>query len=139
MTTTTTTAIIAEDLEKGEDVIVTFVDGSTIEGEFVSINSKGVNVRTDDDKLITRAMSRVASIVRDGEEPEDNEEFEDETDETEGLTSAELADMFETTARALRVRLRKLGLGVGKGHRYALTDAELAIVRASVEGEPIEE
>lgn len=130
--TTTTTATIAADLEKGEEVIVTFADDSILEGEFVSINSKGVNVKVDG-KLVTRTMSRVVSITRPGDEDEI------ETDETEGLTTAELADMFETSARALRVRLRKLGLGVGKGRRYNLTDAELALVRSSVEGEPIDE
>lgn len=130
--TTTTTATIAADLEKGEEVIVTFADDSILEGEFVSINSKGVNVKVDG-KLVTRTMSRVVSIARPGDEDEI------ETDETEGLTTAELADMFETSARALRVRLRKLGLGVGKGRRYNLTDAELALVRSSVEGEPIDE
>lgn len=131
MTANTTTATIAADLEKGEEIIVTFADDSTLEGEFVSINSKGLNFRVDD-KLITRSLSRVVSVAR----PGDEDEVEDE--DTEGLTTAELADMFETTARALRVRLRKLGLGVGKGRRYHLTDAELTLVRASVEGEPIE-
>lgn len=129
MSNTTTTAIAA-DLEKGEEIIVTFADGSTLEGEFVSINSKGLNFRADD-KLVTRSLSRVVSVTRPGDEDED--------EATEGLTTAELADMFETSARALRVRLRKLGLGVGKGRRYHLTDAELTLVRASVEGEPIEE
>jgi hypothetical protein len=126
----TTTANIPADLEKGEDVIVTFADGSTIEGTWVSINSKGVNVHVDG-KLVTRSLARVASVDRPTDEAED--------EATEGMTTAELADMFETSARALRVRLRKLGLGVGRGKRYNLTDAELAIVRASVEGEPIEE
>jgi hypothetical protein len=126
----TTTAAIAADLEKGEEIVVTFVDGSTLEGEFVSINSKGLNFRVED-RLVTRSLAKIESVAR----PAD----EDEDDDTEGMTTAELADMFETTARALRVRLRKLGLGVGKGHRYALTDAELALVRSSVEGQPIEE
>lgn len=130
MSNTATTTAIAADLEKGEEIIVTFADGSTLEGEFVSINSKGLNFRADD-KLVTRSLSRVVSVTRPGDEDED--------EATEGLTTAELADMFETSARALRVRLRKLGLGVGKGRRYHLTDAELTLVRASVEGEPIEE
>lgn len=131
-TTTTATAAIAADLEKGEEITVTFADDSTLEGEFVSINSKGLNFRVED-KLVTRSLSRVVSVVRTADI-----EDEDETDETEGLTTAELADMFETSARALRVRLRKLEMGVGKGRRYHLTDAELAILRASVEGTPIE-
>lgn len=39
----------------------------------------------------------------------------------EGLTTAELAVIFDTNAKALRVALRKLGLGVGRGRRYHLT------------------
>lgn len=126
MNTTDTTT--ATPFVKGDEVVVTLLDGSTLTGTFVSINSKGVNINVDG-KIVTRAMSRVSSVTAPEAEDED----------TEGMTTAELADMFEVTARALRVRLRKLGMGVGKGRRYALTDADLAAIRASVEGEPIED
>lgn len=125
MNTTDTTANVPADLVKGEPVIVTLTDGTTLKGTFVSVNSKGVNV-TVEGKLVTRSMSRVEAVTR-------------PADEGEGYTSADLAEMFDTSARALRVRLRKLGLGVGKGRRYALTDEDLATVRTSIEGEPIED
>jgi hypothetical protein len=38
----------------------------------------------------------------------------------DGYTTAALAVIFDTNAKALRVVLRKLGLGVGKGRRYNL-------------------
>lgn len=125
MNTTDTTANVPADLVKGEQIIVTLTDDTEIRGTFVSINTKGLNF-TVEGKPVTRAMSRIAAVTRPG-------------DEGEGYTSADLADMFDTSARALRKRLRSLGLGVGKGKRYALTDADLDRVRASVEGEPIED
>lgn len=128
MNATTTNATLAADFEKGTEVVVTLLDGTTLTGEFVSVNSKGVNIKIEG-RLVTRSASRVVSISLP----------EAEDAETEGMTTAELADMFEVTARALRVRLRKLGLGVGKGKRYALTDADLTAIKASVEGEPIED
>lgn len=128
MNATTTNATLAADFEKGTEVVVTLLDGTTLTGEFVSVNSKGVNIKIEG-RLVTRSASRVVSISLP----------EAEDAETEGMTTAELADMFEVTARALRVRLRKLGLGVGKGKRYSLTDADLTAIRASVEGEPIED
>lgn len=135
-TTTATTPTIADSVERGSDVTVVLTDGTELTGTFVSVNSKGVNINVDG-KLITRALSRVASVAEITEVDETELEAEDAS--TEGLTTAELADMFEVSARALRVRLRKLGMGVGKGRRYYLTDDELATVRASVEGAPIEE
>jgi hypothetical protein len=38
----------------------------------------------------------------------------------DGYTSAALAAIFDTNAKALRVVLRAMGLGVGKGQRYNL-------------------
>lgn len=125
-------------LENGEEITVTLTDGTVIEGTFVSVNTKGLNVRVDD-KVVTRALSRVEKI--DCELVSDDEGDEDETDESseDGYTSADLAEMFGTSARALRRRLRALNMGVGKGQRYFLNDAELVTVRASVEGSPIED
>jgi hypothetical protein len=127
---------------KGQTVNVTLTDGTDITGSFVSINSKGVNVQVGD-KLVSRSMTRVASIDTvsdvlaaidlDLEDDADELEIEDtDDDSTDGHTTAELADLFNTSTRALRVHLRHLGLGVGKGRRYHLTDAELATVRQAL-------
>lgn len=122
MNATTTT------FDQGTIVDVTLTDDTVLTGEFVKIDNKGVVHLRVDGKIVTRAASRVESI----------ELSEDESSE-DGYTSADLAEMFGTSARALRRRLRALSMGVGKGNRYALTDAELATVRKSIEGEPIED
>lgn len=122
MNATTTT------FDQGTIVDVTLTDDTVLTGEFVKIDNKGVVHLRVDGKIVTRAASRVESI----------EVHEDESSE-DGYTSADLAEMFGTSARALRRRLRALSMGVGKGNRYALTDAELATVRKSIEGEPIED
>lgn len=95
--------------------IVTLTDGTTLTGVVATVNSKGINVRVDG-KIVTRSLAKVDSVVR-ADAPVD------------GMTSADLADMFNTSAKALRVELRKLGLGVGKGQRYALSSADIARVR----------
>jgi hypothetical protein len=59
-------------------------------------------------------------------------EYEDLSGDDEGHTTAELAEIFETTARELRKTLRALGLGVGRGRRYNLTDADVTKVRERV-------
>lgn len=125
MNATTTT------FDQGTIVDVTLTDDTVLTGEFVKIDNKGVVHLRVDGKIVTRAASRVESI-------EVHEDDEDESSE-DGYTSADLAEMFGTSARALRRRLRALSMGVGKGNRYALTDAELATVRKSIEGEPIED
>lgn len=52
--------------------------------------------------------------------------------ELDGCTTAELADVFGMAAKELRVHLRALGMGVGKGHRYHLTADDIAKVRAAL-------
>lgn len=125
-------------LENGEEITVTLTDGTTIEGTFISVNSKGLNMRVDD-KVVTRSLARVEKIDFDavGEDEDVSDEMSESSED--GYTSADLADMFNTSARALRRRLRALGMGVGKGSRYFLNDDQLVTVRASVEGEPIED
>ena len=112
---------------KGDLVNVTLTDDTVLIGEFVSVDAKGTVSIKVDGKTVTRSASRVASIEA------------VPADEVEGYTSAALADMFDTSARALRRRLRDLGMGVGKGRRYNLTDDALATVRASIKGAPIED
>jgi hypothetical protein len=51
--------------------------------------------------------------------------------ELDGMTTAELADVFHTTAKELRVTLRALGMGVGKGRRYTLDTDAVRLVKAA--------
>lgn len=156
------TAITATDWNtfKGQTVILETTKGEAITGSLISLNSKGWNVKDDEGRTITRTEAVTTSLVAvtadvdadadelemiedDAEELDfdtdyqDTDEAQDERDnadlpEGDGHTTAELAALFDTSARALRVQLRKLGLGVGKGRRYYLTDDELTTVRQAL-------
>lgn len=52
--------------------------------------------------------------------------------ELDGATTAELADVFGIAAKELRVTLRALGMGVGKGHRYHLNAEQIAVVKVAL-------
>lgn len=117
----TATAAINSDAAQ----VVTLVDGDTITGIVFSVNSKGINVRTDDGRVVSRALSRVASI----------DPVTPDTDDTDGATPADLADMFNMAAKDIRVVLRRLGMGVGKGQRYAIDAAGVARVRDAIEAD----
>lgn len=158
MNTTTITPANWND-SKGATVILRTVKGETITGTLISLNSKGWNVKDDAGRTITRTEAVTVSLeletwslVNDATEAfedidlnfeeidlDDADDLEIEDDATDadmpegdGHTTAELAALFNTSARALRVQLRKLGLGVGKGRRYYLTDEELATVREAI-------
>lgn len=151
MNTTTITPANWNDF-KGATVILDTVKGETVTGSLISLNSKGWNVKDDAGRTITRTEATTASLITVTDATEDLEdidlnfeeidldddlEIEDDAanvdmPEGDGHTTAELAALFNTSARALRVQLRKLGLGVGKGRRYYLTDEELATVREAI-------
>jgi hypothetical protein len=86
-------------------VTVTLADGDTVTGTFVKVTPKTVKVNVDG-KIRTFHLDLVRVDVY--------------GDDTDVLTTAEFAAIFDTNAKALRVVLRKLGLGVGKGNRYGL-------------------
>lgn len=104
----------AQDMTKGQTYTVTTTKGTEVTGEFVSINSKGVNLKVDG-KIKAVSLNAVASVV--------------DPTSADGMTTAELAELFDTSAKALRVTLRSLGLGVGKGRRYHLTRPQVKQVR----------
>jgi hypothetical protein len=66
-----------------------------------------------------------------------NSEMDALVAELDGATTAEVAEIFGTSAKELRVTLRALGMGVGKGHRYHLTAEQITVVRGALEGAPI--
>jgi hypothetical protein len=163
----------------------------TVSGQLISINSKGVNVRTSDNKVVSRSLSRIAWVAIDEGDVElseddeadmladmidegvidaeidahtDDDEADDEYDgeetdddievaaaedgianvdlpdadtnalvaELDGATTADLADVFGIAAKELRVTLRALGMGVGKGRRYHLTADQITTVRTAL-------
>jgi ribosomal protein S1 len=96
----------------GTVVTVSLKDGTTVTGEFISVNSKGVNIKVDG-KTTSRGLGRVTSV-----EPAHADTPADLFADGDEYTTAELAAAFDMTTRALRIELRKLGVGVGKGHTY---------------------
>lgn len=159
---------------KGRPAILTLTDGTTVEGDFLSVNSKGWNVIVDG-VTVSRGFARTASVeimdytgdeadvadelndmdedteadyiadmyesgevdLTDGEGPQgDATEMDALVAELDGATTAEVAEIFGTSAKELRVTLRALGMGVGKGHRYHLTAEQITVVRTALEGAP---
>lgn len=139
----------------------------TLIGTLISINSKGVNVKTEDGTVVSRSLSRVAWVEIDAEDMDEDTEadfiadmvdagvYEDDeievaaaedgianldlpndqdalVAELDGATTAELADVFGIVAKELRVTLRSLGMGVGKGRRYHLTSDQINTVRVAL-------
>lgn len=80
-------------------------DTDTTAGTFVKVTPKTIKVDVDGTVRTFRL-----DLVR----------VDVYTADADTLTTAELAVIFDTNAKALRVQLRKLGLGVGRGSRYGL-------------------
>lgn len=102
-----------ETTTKGQTITVNTAKGA-FTGEFISVNSKGANLKIDG-KVKSFALSKIESVTT----PSDTGDY----------TTREVADMFDMEAKALRVQLRALGLGVGKGRKYGLNDSDVAKIR----------
>lgn len=101
------------DFVKDATILVTKTDGTTLVGQFVSVNSKGVNIKVDGKvKSVSEARIAEARPVDAPSSPAGL--FVD----GQTYTTAELAAALDMTARALRVQLRVMGVGVGQGTRY---------------------
>lgn len=81
----------------------------------------------DDDIEVEAAEDGIANLDLPG-----TDELDALVAELDGCTTAELADVFGMAAKELRVHLRALGMGVGKGHRYHLTADQVTTVRAAL-------
>ena len=134
---------------KGRTVTLILTDNTEVTGELISINSKGWNVKDADGVTVSRGLARVTMVVAEDADTDaadtDDIELDDDTDdadaddatdeldalvaELDGATTAELADVFGIAAKELRVTLRALGLGVGKGRRYHLGAEDIALVK----------
>lgn len=154
MNATTATDFIST--HKGSMILITLLDGTELVGEAFSVNSKGVNIKVDG-KTKSVSISRIGDLDLEGleddevadEVDEDEEAFMDEAEAaddleeiyallTDGMTTADLADALADhlkitlTPKELRVHLRALGLGVGKGRKYALSASEFRAVKALI-------
>ena len=101
------------DMTKGNVYTVTTAKGS-VTGTFVSVNTKGVNLNVDG-KVISRSLTSITDVST--------------SDTGDAMTTAEVAALFNMTAKELRVQLRAMGIGVGKGRRYGLAAADVAAIR----------
>lgn len=100
-----------------------------VTGTFVSVNSKGINLMVDG-KLTSRAVSSALSV-----------DYVTEVDADpmdrlahDGMTTRDLAAIVGTDPKSLRVALRALGLGVGRGRKYHLAARTLDLVKAHLAG-----
>jgi hypothetical protein len=115
---------------KGNMVIVDVADivkndrtavlGGTFWGTAISVNSKGVNINIDG-RVRSFSLARVTGL---NTPPSGNV----------GMSTRDAAALLDMAPKAFRVHLRALGLGVGKGRTYGLTDADVNAVRAHIAG-----
>jgi hypothetical protein len=126
---------ITEAKNLGELVLVHLADGTSASGTPISVNSKGVNIKMEDGKTRSFSLTRVKAIdiVTDDDEAE-YDALDDVPEDIaemlhDGMTTSDLADIMGTTPKALRVSLRALGMGVGKGRKYSLTPTAYIAVR----------
>ena len=138
MDATTATDYITNAKDNEAEVTVHLIDGTEVTGDSISVNSKGVNLKVDG-KVRSFDLARIDDLT--GDADEDDELADEDTDEEiyaelgDGMTTAELAAhlsdalKIELDAKELRVHLRALGLGVGKGHKYSLSATEFRMVR----------
>lgn len=134
----TTTNVITTFISanKGKLVTLFLADRTTFTGLAISVNSKGVNVKdTETNKVRSFALSRVKGAgPADQEDVDDYDALDDVPEDIaealhDGMTTADLADVLDTTPKALRVSLRALGMGVGKGRKYSLSPSAYIAVR----------
>jgi hypothetical protein len=102
-----------EDGEPFETTIALLVTGK--------VNTKGLVVRHHaDEASFTIAPSKVVNIAP------------VTSDATDGMTSREVAEIFNMTAKELRVITRRIGLGVGKGRRYMFDTNDVNAIRQTI-------
>lgn len=132
---TTATAYITDAKDSEFEVTVTLVDGTSVTGDPISVNSKGVNLKVDG-KVRSFGLKRIAELTSDlDDDADDTDPLEDLANEvSDGASTAEVAALLsdylnrDLTPKELRVHLRALGLGVGKGNKYALSEGEFRAV-----------
>lgn len=109
-----------------DEVTLKLTDGTEVTGAPISVNSKGINLKVDG-KVRSFSVKRVADMWSDANK-DDEVKIEIPEDLHDGMTTAELAAVFGIQAKELRVHLRSLGLGVGKGRKYSLAEADYRAV-----------
>lgn len=133
MDATTARDLIATAKTTGEHILVRLADGTSASGAPISVNTKGVNIKMEDGKTRSFGLTRVAHIdlVTEDDDYDALDDVPEDIAEAlhDGMTTRELAELMDTTPKALRVSLRALGMGVGKGRTYSLSPSAYIAVR----------
>ncbi len=128
-----TYAIVTPDnyatIDKGALVEIRTAKGDVTEGQFVSINTKGINVKTDTGRMVSRSLNAVAQVALIHTTPNTPADLF-----VDGVTytAAAVAAALDMSAYDLRVQLRTLGMGVGKGRKYGFDAADARTVYRAV-------
>ena len=138
MDATIATGLITGAKDDELTITVVLTDGTRVTGDPISVNSKGVNIKVGG-KVRSFGLKRIEDMITEGDDEDyDGDQDGDQEDDIEAelhddMTTAELADLMGTTPKALRVSLRALGMGVGKGRRYSLHATAYNLVKAHVD------
>lgn len=98
-------------------VNVRFTDGTEITVELTGkLTTRGLAYRTDSGKVAYAAPTKIDSVVMPGAD-------------ADGYTTAQVAALLNMEAKVLRVHLRAMGIGVGKGSRYTLSPADVTTIK----------
>lgn len=104
----------------GDAITLTLTDGTTLIGEFVGVNAKGATLKVEG-KSRTTALAKIAGVGTPEATPAEKET-------PEGLTTAEVAEIFEIPTKELRKATRAMGLGVGRGRRYYFSEDDVKAI-----------
>lgn len=119
-----------QNLAPKTNVTVILTDGTVLDGMFTGLSSKGATFKVGS-RVTTRSLNKIAEvrIPADVDTPADL--FADDAT----YTTAEVAAALDMSAYDLRVHLRGMGMGVGKGHTYGFDATEARRIVASVKGD----
>jgi len=134
--------VITDDAELDEDTEADML-ADMIEEGVIDAEDDDIEVAAAEDGIahtdLPENTDSLDTNADDDETPDDDAaddsglEMDSEMDalvaELDGCTTKELAEVFGIEAKELRVKLRALGMGVGKGHRYHLTADQVSLVK----------
>lgn len=118
------TTMNATDMTPKTTYTVTLNDGTSFTGLFISITSKGASFKVGD-VVIVRSLRRITDITDPMAIPNTPADLF-----VDGVTytAAAVAAALDMDSYDLRVQLRALGMGVGKGRKYGFDAADARTV-----------
>jgi hypothetical protein len=122
----------ANDMTPKATYTVTLSDGTSFDGLFISITSKGASFKVGD-KVIVRSLRKITNVTDANTTPDVAADLF-----ADGVvyTAAAVAAALDMSAYDLRVQLRNLGLGVGKGRKYGFDAGDARNVYRAIKAVP---